>query len=418
MKKHVPRSGQTDPHSIDYLVGGFRISVGPTSNTPGPRTHIVNFVKALESRRFAVRTVLASDMPFMARFSTIRQSDYTAASDAKVRLADAVRVGAAVWTGLNVFLETIRSPAPFMIYERIAVLQSMTSFHARKGRAIRVVEANGVLSRETAHDRHVLKAERLAAFLERRVLRRAAVVVAVSEPLKRELVEFAAIPEAKVLVLPNGVSSALTVIPLARPAGSIIIGFVGSIVKWQHLDQLLLTFASILPALEEAHGIPVMLEIIGDGAEYSFLEKLIRTNQLGDSAVLLGRLSHKEVLERMSSWTLGFAGHEKSSSRAMYHSPLKVYEYAALGLGIVCTYSDDAASLTAVGVPVHFYEDQRSLADSLEQAVADAVGEGLEDINQRRSLVGKTHSWESRADQLLSFTAQIQKTQVKRERAV
>jgi glycosyltransferase involved in cell wall biosynthesis len=388
--------------NVDYLVGGFRISVGPDSNTPGPRTHIVSFVEALRENGHSVRLLLASDLPLMGRFSRVRQSDYAAASPLKVRIADVVRMGAAVWTGANVFWRLREKPAPDLIYERVAVLQSLTSFHPAKRRAMRVVEANGILSRETAHDRKVLRAEKLAAALERHVLRRADLVVAVSAGLRDELVRFAGLDASAVLVVPNGVSSATTARERTIRPDEVVIGFVGSIVKWQHLDSFLDTIADTLPRLDEVAGDKrVVVEIIGDGAEYRTLVDVVARRGLGDRVRLLGRLPHEEAIRRMTEWNIGFAGHEKSSSDKMYHSPLKVYEYAALGLAAVCTYSDDASALQHSGLPAFFYSDQESLAFALEAAV---LGESVvtpETVATRRAAIARDHSWSERLGRVL-----------------
>jgi len=383
--------------NVDYLVGGFRISIGAESDTPGPRTHIVSFVGALREGGHNVRLLLASELPLMGRFARVRQSDYAAASELKVRIADVVRMGAAVWTGANVFWRLRQKPAPDMIYERVAVLQSLTSFHPAKRRAVRVVEANGILSRETAHDRKVLRAEKLAAALERHVLRRADLVVAVSASLRDELVRFAGLERNDVLVVPNGVSTGTVAMQRKVRPDEVVIGFVGSIVQWQHLDSFLDTIADDLRRLDEAAGDKrVVVEIIGDGAEFQTLVDVVARRDLGDRVRLLGRLPHEEALERMTEWNIGFAGHEKSSSDRMYHSPLKVYEYAALGLTAVCTYSDDATALQRSGLPTFFYSDQESLSFALEAAVLGESVITAEAIAERRATIARDHSWSER----------------------
>jgi glycosyltransferase involved in cell wall biosynthesis len=396
-------SAPSAPLNVDYLVGGFRISIGAESDTPGPRTHIVSFVGALREGGHNVRLLLASDLPLMGRFARVRQSDYATASDLKVRIADVVRMGAAVWTGANVLWSLRKKPAPDLIYERVAVLQSLTSFHPAKRRAVRVVEANGILSRETAHDRKVLRAEKLAAALERHVLRRADLVVAVSAPLRDELVRFAGLDRDSVLVVPNGVSSATAARPRKVRPDEVVIGFVGSIVKWQHLDSFLETVANALPRLDTvAGGKRVVVEIIGDGAEFRTLVDVVARLDLGDRVQLLGRLPHEEALERMTEWNIGFAGHEKSTSDRMYHSPLKVYEYAALGLAAVCTYSDDANALQHSGLPTFFYSDQESLSFALEAAVLGESVVTQEAIAERRAAVARDHSWSERLGRVLN----------------
>lgn len=383
--------------SVDYLVGGFRISIGPESTTPGPRTHIVAFVDALRQAGIQVRTILASDLPFLSRFARVQQSDYVGAAGWKIHAADAIRVGAAIWSGVCVFAMSATAPAPSVIYERLAVLQSLSSFHRFKRRATRVVEANGILSRETSQDRKVLRAERLASALERHVLRRADLVIAVSTALKTELVQHAGINPSKVLVVPNGVGDAFfEAVRQERSPDRLTIGFVGSVVAWQHLDEFLEVVHDVRRDLTDEGTIAV--EIIGEGGDLARLERLVADRGWTDSVTFLGRLPHEEALERMRSWDLGFAGHRRSSSASMYHSPLKLYEYAALGLVIVCTPSADATALAASGGALHTFEDRSELEGALRSALASVARSTAEETAERRESVRRSHSWRARTE--------------------
>jgi len=390
--------------SVDYLVGGFRISIGPESTTPGPRTHIVAFVEALRQSGTRVRTVLASDLPFLSRFARVQQSDYVGAAGWKIHAADVVRVGAAIWSGMCVFALSATAPAPSVIYERVAVLQSLSSFHRFKRRAVRIVEANGVLSRETAQDRKVLRAERLATALERHVLRRADLVVAVSTALKTELVQHAGIAPSKVLVVPNGVSDAFfDAVRVERSSDRVTIGFVGSVVAWQHLDEFLEAVQDVRRARTDGRRIAV--EIVGEGGDLARLERMVTDRGWTGSVTFLGRLPHEDALQRMRSWDLGFAGHRRSSSASMYHSPLKLYEYAALGLIVVCTPSADATALAASGASLHTFEERSGLEGALRSALADLDRSTAEEMAERRERVRQSHSWRARTELLMRTVA-------------
>lgn len=396
----MPDRGRTIKSST-YLVGGFRISIGPDSTTPGPRTHIVGFSEALTGLGIDTSLIVSSTFRGMGRFSRVKQTDYQGSTRSKVLLADFIRIGAALWSGINVYAQTRnRRKTTDLIYERIAVFQSLSSFHAGKRRAIRVVEANGILSRETARDRKVLVLEGLAAWLERRSLRKADLVVAVSAALSGELQSFARIPASKILVLPNAADDRTISMKVDPDRDSPVVGFVGSVVAWHRLDRLLRAISS---AAHEDEPSDVRLEIVGDGPEVARLRELSQELGLDDRVEFVGRLAHADALVRMSHWSVGFAGHEKSSSSVMYHSPLKLYEYAALGLQIVCSPSRDASSLEDSGVAVHMYEPDSP--DSLESALAAALTaaklDGSDARQERRKAVARDHSWPARARLLL-----------------
>lgn len=389
---------QTDPavdvapanRRVDYLVGGFRISLDSSTDTPGPRTHIVNFLRGLDQNGVQSKLFLASSFPFMGRFASIKQTDYVDVSNARVWFADVVRIVAALWCGLNVFVRSAASPRPTMIYERLAVLQSLSSFHVWKGRAFRVVEANGILSRETAQDRNVLKSERLAAYLERRVLRRADLVVAVSARLKEELIAFASLDPDKIMVVPNGVPDQLLRYD-RKPHEVRVAGFVGSVVKWHGLDRIIEEIAEV----SRESNVALAFEVIGDGAELASLRALVDEQGLTDVVRLRGRMAQEDAFELMAGWDIGIASHQKSSSDSMYHSPLKLYEYAALGLSILCTDSNDARALASSGADVRLFEDATQFTEQLQRMLVEPP-RSPEAIEASRSAVLAAHSWRSR----------------------
>lgn len=393
---------------IDYLVGGFRISIGESSNTPGPRSHIEGFNSALSTLGYPTNLYLASNFPGMSRFSRIREGSYKGSGSLKVWAADLVRLGASLWSGANVFVNTKSRRAPGIIYERIAVFQSLTSFHAKKRRAFRVVEANGILSRETAKDRQALKMERYARWLERRTIRRADLIVAVSSNLRDELVEFSGVAPDRILVVPNGINTEICDIPRRESEyGRRTVGFVGAVVEWQHLDRLISAIAAI-NASAASYDQEVDLEIIGDGPELSALRSYTSSLNLDHRVRFLGRMSHSDALMRMTSWDVGYAGHEKSSSSSMYHSPLKVYEYAALGISILCTQSADAEMLEASGSMVHFIgAGETALEETAREALDKRLAMDEFAIAQSRVSVAKHHGWEQRVELVMDRVRQL-----------
>lgn len=396
---------------LDYLVGGFRISVSPQSTTPGPRTHILGMIGALGREGVDVTLRVASTFPGMGRFARVRESDYVGASTAKVFVADLVRMAAALWCGLNVFVRTFgRSGDVEVIYERVSVFQSLSSFHVAKRRAVRVVEANGILTRETVVDRKVLVLSGVAGWLERRVLRRADFIVAVSAALAAELSEYAGVPSERILIVPNGADPALAAEPLPPVAAAAPrIGFVGAVVPWQRLDKLLGAVA-LLVGEQDGDGVDSNVQIIGDGPELKPLEALAEELGIAERVDFVGGVPHARAMELMRSWSIGYAGHEKSSSAVMYHSPLKLYEYAALGLHIMCSPSMDATQLAADGASIAEFRSSDEESEPVLAALSEAIQRAVADTDaarvDRRGVVADRHTWDARARLLLETVAE------------
>ncbi|WP_431778162.1 glycosyltransferase [Microbacterium aurantiacum] len=305
-----------------------------------------------------------------------------------------------MWSGLQVFYrEWPTRKETTVLYERMAVLQSLSSFHPAKSRAYRIVESQSLLAIETAQDRQAIVLIKLASWLERRSFRRADLIVAVSPGVKEGIVDFAGVNPAKVLVLPNATTSALAT-RLAEPGEVVRVGFVGAVVPWHRLERLIDAIASL-----EDHS--VELEIVGDGPAIEDLRAHATLRGVAHRVRFAGRLPHSDALDRVATWSVGYAGHEKTWANSMYHSPLKLYEYAALGLQIVCTTAPDAQMLKRDGVAVHDFDpdDPAKLEAALLRGIEAARKDTDAEREQRRSIVAARHTWESRVLELFAHVA-------------
>ncbi|MDQ1202930.1 glycosyltransferase [Rhodococcus sp. SORGH_AS_0303] len=384
---------------IDYLVGGVRISLDASSHTPGPRTHITKFVDAARTCGHQTDVHLASDMPLMGRFARVSDAGYKDLGTSRILAVDLLRVAIMVWCGFWVAVRSFRRPAPEIIYERSAVFQSLTSFHRYKKRAIRVVEANGIFSRETARDRNISRAVWLSALVERHVLRRADLVVVVSDALAREIEHFAGVDRTRMLVVPNGIDPALLEVERTK-SDKFTFGFVGAVVEWQDLG-------SIIPAVCRRLGEPgvlvdgraVAIDIVGDGSALDGLRDVVTRHSWGRYVTFHGQVPSERARSLMSTWDVGIAGHRATSSMSMYHSPLKSYEYAGMGLDILCTPSEDARRLAESGAAVHVFDSLDQLDTILSQP--DLLVRDSRAVEKARRSVIDDHSWDSRVQEIV-----------------
>lgn len=383
---------------ISYLVGGLRIGLGPHSTTPGPRNHILNFTNALASLGASTELFLVSDLPVLGRISSMREGEAAQKSRREILRGDLLRICAMMYSGAAVTVASMRQAKPDVIYERLAVMQSLSSFHWAKRSALRVIESNGIMSRETANDRNALVLERLARSVEIHAYRKADAIITVSQPLADELVNFASVSHDKIMVVPNAIPLDVAQSEVAEPPmGRTVIGFSGAIVAWQQLDVLVRAASKVLEDPDSR----LYLDIIGDGPELSQLRALVESLGIGGRVSFHGSLPAREVYKLMRTWTVGYSGHKKSAGERMYHSPLKLYEYAGFGLGALCTYSDDAQALNKSGMPVWFFQTEEELRHRLTEVLTD--GESL--LTFRRTGVQRVrndHSWETRITSLFS----------------
>jgi len=233
---------------------------------------------------------------------------------------------------------------------------------------------------------------RLYERLQRRAFRRLDAVVAVSEPMARELVA-SGVPAARVHVIPN--AYARTTAPLARdaarsalglPADACVVGWVGRLSREKGLDVL-------LEAVAQIRDQPIVLAVIGAGRERPRLEA--QAEALGLTPVIrwLGLVSEAATLYRafdvfaLSSRTEG--------------TPISLFEAMDAGVPVVAAAVGGVpavvSSAEALLVPS---EQPGALADALRAALRNpsAARERAVAARQRLLEVYAVDPWLARYD--------------------
>lgn len=124
---------------------------------------------------------------------------------------------------------------------------------------------------------------------------------------------------------------------LGIPAEAQVVAFVGSFRAWHGVETLLDALETLLPVRPELRAV-----LIGDGAERPALAaRVAGWGELGRRVIFTGRLPYTEVPRHLAAADLGVAPFEPSRHAALRHfgfywSPLKIFEYGAMGLPTVC----------------------------------------------------------------------------------
>ncbi|HXG12345.1 MAG TPA: glycosyltransferase family 4 protein [Gemmataceae bacterium] len=251
--------------------------------------------------------------------------------------------------------------------------------------------------------------ERLSERIERLNLMAADLIVVVSRPLRDE-VAAAGIPAEKVLVNPNGVdpkrySPDVDGSPVRRRYGwdgHTVIGFIGTFGPW-HGPEVLVEAVGLLLRECPSYRRRIRLLLIGDGAVMPQVCGRIATYALGDVCICTGLVPQHEGPGYLAACDILVAPHVPNpDGSAFFGSPTKLFEYMAMGKGIV------ASDLGQIG---EVLEHDRT-AWLVRPGCAASLAAGLKvliDDPQRRARLGAAarqtaaahHSWRRHTERIV-----------------
>ncbi|MGI9405119.1 MAG: glycosyltransferase family 4 protein [Hyphomicrobiaceae bacterium] len=261
-----------------------------------------------------------------------------------------------------------RTPFDF-IYERYS-LWSTAGVHAAQRLGIPcVVEVNAPLRLEQQRYRKLVMSD-VAEKLERDVFSLADIVVCVSEDVRDYAVSHGATPSAA-HVMANAVDLARfnpQASPANVPGASLrpLIGFVGSLKPWHGIQDLLEAFRLLRMTMDAPR-----LLIVGDGPMRSWIEGFAQGAGLIDDVLQTGWAPYSDLpslIRRMHVATAPYPVLEEC-----YFSPLKVFEYMAVGRPIVASNIGQVGELIEDGCNGILTKpgDPESLAAALRNLLVD-----------------------------------------------
>ncbi len=211
-----------------------------------------------------------------------------------------------------------------------------------------------------------------SATLERRVMRAAAAVTCISDPIAEEAASMGA---GRVVVLPNGFDPAD--IPAWEPAsGDLHVAFMGQMYA-AHSDPAPLLDALVIASERSPAAARVTFDVIGQGSPFAI--DAVRARGLEGRVVFHGYRPHAEALRMLAAADVGVVLiRDVAGAKASYTG--KIFEYLAVGLPILLLGPTDgvAADLLreARAGTVVAYDDPPACAEALvRMAEAKARGE-------------------------------------------
>ncbi len=238
------------------------------------------------------------------------------------------------------------------IYQRYSLNDYSGLRLAREKKLPFVLEYNGSEIWVSRHWGKPLKYEALSKKIEKVNLQAADLVVVVSRPLKDELTARGIDPE-KILVNPNGVdtdkySPQVDGSPIRKRyglEGKKVLGFIGTFGKWHGAEVLARAFAELARGDTKFRD-ETRLLMIGDGIAMPLVKEIIGKYYVKDLCVLTGTMPQAEGPAYLAACDILVAPHiPNPDGTPFFGSPTKLFEYMAMGKGIVASNLDQIGEI-------------------------------------------------------------------------
>lgn len=149
--------------------------------------------------------------------------------------------------------------------------------------------------------------------------------------------------------------------------------------------------------------------IVGEGPRYLACREAAARLGLGADAIrFLGQVPWDQVSSVIAGVDIGYSGQVALHGGVMYHSPLKIYEYMAMGKPVLASaYEDAKRTIVHASTGLLFVgEDPGSLKDALREAWV--ARESLEAMGHRaRDHAVSACSWEERVRNMIPQIGEV-----------
>lgn len=226
----------------------------------------------------------------------------------------------------------------------------------------------------------------LAEKIETLTFKHADLITCVSEPLRQELIG-RGVEKDKIIVTPNGVDPERYYPGIDKQTvrkkynighDQVVIGFIGTFGAWHGTEILTEAYAELRKDYQNIH-----LLMIGDGIKMGEVKQIIQANHLEEYVTLTGIVPQKEGALYLAACDILVSPTLKNpDGTPFFGSPTKIFEYMAMGKGIVASDIDQMAEVLKNN------ETALLVEPNSVQAVKEAIGKLVEN-NELRTLLGQ-----------------------------
>jgi len=226
-------------------------------------------------------------------------------------------------------LSSIDDYNPDFIYERYALYSFAGVMAAKRKKVPLILEVNTPYAHAWSKY-YKLHFPALAKRLEKYILNKASHIITVTQVQKEFLADHYT-DQDKISVCHNAISKEEfdpTISPIEidwKIQDPVVVGFVGTMNRWQGIPILSKVIPEILKNLPNA-----VFLLVGDGEFKYELEQSINATQNEGRVVFTGRVAHKDVPAYVNAMDIAILPDSNT-----YGSPMKIFEYMAMKKAII-----------------------------------------------------------------------------------
>jgi glycosyltransferase involved in cell wall biosynthesis len=294
----------------------------------------------------------------------------------------------------------IRQHKPDCIYERYNLFLPAGVWAARRFKLPLLLEVNApILEERSRYDGLALTG--LARWSQAYAWRNADMVLPVTRVLGDIVASYGVDPK-RIVVIPNGINGErfdrAPDVEAAKRAlgleGRLVLGFTGFVRDWHGLDKVLDLIAADPPG-SQRH-----LLVVGDGPARAGLERQARDLGIADRVTFTGIVGRDDVARYVAAFDIAL-----QPAVVAYASPLKLFEYLALGKAIVGPAQPNIEEILRQDHNAVLFDpaDPNGLAAAVSRLCGDAVLRNKVAANARATIADQQLTWGANAHRVIEL---------------
>lgn len=291
---------------------------------------------------------------------------------------------------------------PDVIYERSNLYLLSGMVIARSSRIPIIEEVNSPLFIERCKHGGISLGS-LACWSERWVWERADAVVTVTQVLA-DIVASARRDVGAIEVMPNGVDRKIFAVDRIdhqakrklHLEGKTVLGFTGFVRDWNGLEQVI----DMLPHLRPE----VVLLLVGDGPARSSLERRARAAGVAERTIFTGVVAREAIASLVSAFDIAL-----QPAANPYASPLKLFEYLALGRVVLAPDQPNVREILTHGVNAWLFDprEPRSMRRAIERLLDDVDARQRLAVAALNTIDERELTWTRNAERVLELARRL-----------